>query len=1066
VSRVIDWFTRNGVAANLLLAVIVVGGLLALANLTREVFPEITPNLVSVSVRYPGAAPAEIESAIVVRIEERVQDLQGIERLTSTAVEGVGSVLVEVERGFDPRRLLEDVKARVDAIDTFPEDAERPVVQEVTRRRQVLNVAVHGPADERTLKQLAQRMQDELLALPGITQVELAAVRPDEISIELSEDALLGHGLTFDQVAGAIRRFSLDLPGGAVRTDAGEVILRATGQAYTGRDFEAIPLTTRPDGTRVLVGDVARIVDGFAETDQTARFDGHPAALVQVFRVGAQSAPTVARAVAAYVEEAQARMPEGVRLTIWQDDSRLFQSRVDLLLRNGLAGAVLVLLVLALFLRPSVAWRVALGIPVSFLGALWLMPTFGVSINMLSLFAFLLVLGILIDNGIVVGESIYTRLQAGHGGPGAASAGARYVAMPVIFAVLTTVAAFAPLLTVTGPMGEVIQAIPIIVISALMFSLALALLVLPSHLSHISPDRPEAAARGRGPRAAWRRVQGGIAGGLEHGVAWIYRPALAWALEWRYLTAAGSVAILVLFLGLVLGGFVRFTFFPPVEADNAVALLTMPRGTSAEVTARAVRQIEASALVLRDELAREGHPDVIRHVLASVGEQPFRTAHQRGAATPAAVAGAHLGEVNIELVPSEQRELSSSAIAARWRALTGSIPDAVELSFTASLLDTGEAINVQLTGPDLVRLRAAADALKARLADYPGVFDIADTFRAGKQELTLHTTPEAEALGVGLADLGRQVRQAFFGEEVQRVVRGREDVKVMARYPEERRRSLGDLETMRIRLAGGLEVAFGTVARAEFTRGFAVIQRTDRRRAVNVTADVDPAVATPNQVNADIGDRVLPALLAEFPDVRYTFEGEQRQQREIFAGLEQGFALALFLIFALLAIPFRSYLQPLLVMTSIPFGVVGAILGHLLLGMDLTVLSLFGIVALAGVVVNNGLILVDFINRFRAEGGDIHEAITRAGAARARPVLLTTLTTFVGLTPLLLERSVQAQFLIPMATSLAFGVLVSSVITLLVLPVSYRILEDVLRAVRAGRPLAPPGPEALREATD
>jgi multidrug efflux pump subunit AcrB len=1057
VSRLVDWFTRTGVAANLVLLTVAGGGLLTLTHLTREVFPEVTPQLVSVAVRYPGAAPAEIEAAICVRIEERVQDLQGVERITSTAVEGVGTVLLEVAHGHDPRRVLEDVKARVDAIETFPEDAERPVVQEVTRRRQVLSVAIHGAADEGSLKRLARRLQDEILALPGITQVEVAAVRPYEIAIELSEEALLGHGLTFDEVAGAVRRFSLDLPGGAVRTEAGEVILRATGQAHTGPDFEALPLRARADGSRVLVGDVARVVDGFAETDQHARFDGHPAVLVQVFRVGAQSAPDVARAVATYVEEARARMPEGIGLTIWQDDSRVFQSRMDLLLRNGHAGPVLVLLVLALFLRPSVAWRVALGIPVSFLGALWLMPTLGVSLSMLSLFAFLLVLGIVVDNGIVVGESIFTRLRAGHGGPDAASAGAREVMAPVVFAVLTTVAAFAPLLTVAGPLGEVVRAIPIIVISALMFSLVLALLVLPNHLSHLRPDPTHDG--GRGPRAAWRRLQGGIATGLERFIARTYRPALAWALEWRYATAAASVAVLLVFGGLVLGGFVRFTFFPSVEADNAVALLTMPRGTSAEVTARAVRRMEASALRLREELGREGHADAIRHVLASVGEQPFRSARRPAADARGAVLGSHLGEVNLELAPSELRGLASPEIAARWRALTGPIPDAVELTFTASLFDSGEAINVQLTGPDLERLRAAADTLRARLTEYPGVLDITDTFRAGKQELALSTTAEAEALGVTLADLGRQVRQAFFGEEIQRVVRGREDVRVMARYPEARRRSLGDVETMRIRTASGAEVPFDTVARAELTRGFAVIQRTDRRRAVNVTAAVDPAVASANEVNADLRDRVLPALLARFPDVRYTFEGEQRQQREVFAGLERSFALALFLIFALLAIPFRSYVQPLLVMTAIPFGIVGAILGHLALGMDLTVLSLFGIVALAGVVVNNSLILVDFINRFRAAGGDVHEAITRAGAARARPVLLTTLTTFVGLTPLLLERSVQAQFLIPMATSLAFGVLFSAAITLLVLPVSYRILEDLREIVaRAARRPATGGP--------
>lgn len=1061
MNRAIDWFTRHGVAPNLLLALIAVAGMLALSDLKREVFPEITPDLISVSIEYLGAAPAEVEESICVRIEERIQDLQGVKRIVSTAVEGVGTVLVEVATGYDPRRLLEDVKARIDGIDTFPEEAERPVVQEVIQRRQVVNVAIHGPADEPTLKHLAERVREDLLAMPGITQVELAAVRPYEIAIELSEDALIQHGLTFDQVATAVRRFALDLPGGAVRTEGGEVLLRAAGRAYTGPDFERIPVTTRPDGSRVLVDDVATVVDGFAETDQRARFDGEPAVLVQVFRVGAQSAPDVAGAVRAYVEEAGARMPSGIRLTIWQDDSRIFQSRVDLLLRNGRAGAVLVLLVLALFLRLGLAWRVALGIPVSFLGAIAVMPLFGVSINMLSLFAFLLVLGILVDNGIVVGESIYTRLRAGHGGPDAASEGAREVASPVIFSVLTTVAAFGPLLTVTGPMGQVIRAIPIIVISGLVFSLVLALLVLPNHLSRLEPARPGARAPGRGPVGAWRRFQQGFASGFERLIAHGYRPALGWALRWRYLTAATSVVVLLLFAGLLAGGFVQFTFFPPVEADNVVALLTMPRGTAAEVTAQAVGRLEASALALRDDLARGGNGDAIQHALASVGEQPFRTAQGGPAGRGMPVTGSHLGEVNLELAPSELREISSAEIAARWRALSGAIPDAVELTFTASLFASGEAVNVQLTGPDLAQLREAAEALKARLAEYPGVFDIADSFREGKQELKLRTTAEAEALGVTLADLARQVRQAFHGEEIQRVVRGREDLRVMARYPEARRRSLGDLETMRVRTAAGHEVTFGTAARAEITRGFAVIQRADRRRAVNVTADVDPALTNATRVNGDLRDRVLPELLAAFPAMRYTFEGEQRQQQEIFAGLEAGFALALFLIFALLAIPFRSYLQPLLVMTAIPFGIVGAVIGHLALGMNLTILSFFGVVALTGVVVNNSLILVDFINRFRAAGGDVHEAIAQAGAVRARPVMLTTLTTFAGLTPLLLERSVQAQFLIPMATSLAFGVLFSSLVTLFVLPVSYQILEDVrATATRAGRRLA----RAVREA--
>jgi multidrug efflux pump subunit AcrB len=1055
VNRVLDWFAGHGVAANLVLLAVVAGGLLTVGQIKREIFPEMAPELVTVSVRYPGASPTEIEESICIRIEERIQDIEGVERLTSTATEGVGSVLVEVRTGADPRRVLEDVKARVDAIDTFPAEAEQPVVQEVVLRRQVLSVAIHGEADEASLRRLAERVRDEILALPGITQAELAAVRPYEIAVELSEEAMLRHGLSFDQVAHAVRRSSLDLPGGAVRTEAGEVILRAVGQAYHGPAFEALPLITRPDGTRVLLGDVARVVDGFAETDQEARFDGHPAALVQVFRVGEQSAPQVARAVHDYVAAARERMPEGIELTVWQDDSRYLQSRFELLLRNGRAGLVLVLLILALFLRLSLAWLVALSIPVSFLGALWVMPSFEVSINLLSLFAFILVLGILVDNSIVVGESVFTRLRRGEEGLPAATAGVREVAAPVIFAVLTTVAAFAPLLTVTGAMGRVVRAVPIIVISSILVSLALALLVLPNHLSRLRAHRGDPGSEG-GLRGAWRRFQGRFATGLERFVERTYRPTLERLLEWRYLTFATGVAILLLFVGLVAGGWIGFTFFPAVEADNAVAVLTMPRGVSVEATAAAVARLEKSALALAEELRQQGDEAAVRHILATVGEQPFRVAqaHGPGRGTPT-ISGSHLGEVNIELAPSEQREITSAQVAARWRELTGPIPDAVELAFTSTLMATGAAIDVQLTGEDLAALQRGAERLKARLAEYPGVYDIADSFRAGKQELEIRPTAEGEAMGIALADIARQVRQAFHGEEAQRVVRGRDDVRVMVRYPEPHRRSLGDVEAMRIRTAAGAQVPFPVVAEAELTRGFAVIQRADRRRAVHVTAEVDPAVASANAINADLDRRVLPELLAELPGLAYSFEGEQKEQRETLAGVQTSFLLALLAIFALLAIPFRSWTQPLLVMTAIPFGLVGAVLGHLLLGMNLTILSLFGVVALAGVVVNNSLILVDFINRFRAAGGEIHDAVAQAGAVRFRPVALTTLTTFAGLTPLLLERSVQAQFLIPMATSLAFGVLFSSLITLFFLPVSYLILEDVKGAVGRWARIAP-----------
>ncbi len=1051
MNRAIAWFAENSVSANLLMFLILGGGLWTAMSLKQEIFPEFSSDLITVSVVYLGAAPEEVEEGVCIRIEEEIQSLEGIKRITSTAVEGVGVVTVELLPGVDTRKLLDDIKNRVDAIDTFPEETEKPVIQEVIVRRQVINVAILGNADEVTLKYLGERVRDEIAALPGITQVELSNARPYEISIEVSEDALQRYGLTFDEVVRAVRRSSLDLPGGSVKTSGGEILLRTKGQAYRGPEFDELVLRSFPDGTRLRLGDVAQVVDGFADTDQSARFDSKPSVMVQVFRVGEENALEIAEAIKDYVSQAQPRMPEGITLTIWQDFSRILRGRLDLLIRNGRAGLVLVFLSLALFLRLRLAFWVALGIPISFLGAIWLMPTFDVSINLISLFAFIAVLGIVVDDAIVIGENIYTHQQRGKKGLRAAVDGAQELAMPVIFAVMTTVAAFAPLLSVPGNMGKIMKFIPLIVIPTLLFSLVESLFILPAHLSHSrSKGHPDPS---RGIRGIWGRFQEGFAGKLRRFIDTVYRPILELGLRWRYLTLAIGVSILLITFGLVGGGWIKFLFFPNVDAANVVALLTMPQGTPVEVTADAVRRLEESAQKLRKELEAEGggiHHGVFRHVLASIGEHPFSASQSPPGQSTSSFSGAHLGEVNIELAPSEERSITSPEIASRWRNLTGPIPDAQELTFTSSLFSTGEAINIQLAVPDRFnrgldydQLKVVADELKRRLNNYSGVIDIRDSFRPGKQEVELSITPAAEALGLSLSDLARQVRQAFYGEEAQRIQRGRDDIRVMVRYPADGRRSLGDLENMRIRTPSGGEVPFSVAATAKLGRGYAAIQRTDRRRTVNVTADVDHSKANANEILADLTGSALPKLLADHPGISYSLEGEQREQSETLDGLKHGFGIALLMIYALLAVPFRSYIQPLIVMAAIPFGMVGAIWGHIIMGMDLTILSMFGIVALTGVVVSDSLIMVDFVNRTRADGTPIEKALRQAGVARFRPILLTSLTTFAGLTPLLLERSLQAQFLIPMAISLGFGVLFATFITLLLVPVGYFILEDL-----------------------
>jgi multidrug efflux pump subunit AcrB len=1050
--RAIEWFVHNSVAANLLMVLILGGGLFMIPRVRLEVFPEFSADRINISVVYRGAAPQEVEEAINVRIEEAVQGLEGIKRVTSTASENRGTVSVEALNGTDIRKLLDDVKARVDAIDTFPEETDKPIITEVVPRRQVINIAISGPASERTLKTIGEQVRDDISAIQGITQVELTNARPYEISIEVFENDLRRYGLTFDEVSRSVRTFSLDLPGGSIRTEGGEILLRTKGQAYRGPEFEAIVLRTRADGSYLTLGEVAHIEDGFAETDQSAGFDAEPAVLVQVFRVGDQNALDITDKVKAYIAEANPRLPEGIKLTVWADFSRILNGRLDLMMRNGRTGFILVFLVLTLFLRLRLAFWVALGIPISFLGAIAMMPGLDASINLISLFAFIVVLGIVVDDAIIVGENIYRHYQMGKRGLTAAIEGTREVYIPVIFAVLTSIAAFSPLLLVSGSIGKIMKLIPEIVILALIFSLIESLLILPAHLAHSNMDNDTIGRRESwwhlNISLPWQKFQDFFASGLLSFIDNYYRPALEFVLKWRYTTLAWGFATLFLTVGLIGGGWIKFTFFPKIDADNVVAMLTMPQGTPPEVTQAAVKRLESTAIQLRNQVEDDRPGSVFRHILASVGEQPFRTAQSRnGGNLGRSFSAAHLGEVNVELIPSEDRLISGTELANMWRDLNGPIPDAVELTFASSLFSSGEAVNVQFSGPDYDELRVVSEKLKMKLAEYPGVIEIADSFRPGKQEVKLSLTREAQILGMTLLDLARQVRQGFYGEEIQRIQRGRDDIRVMVRYPKSERKSLGNLEEMRIRIPTGIQVPFSVAARAELGRGYASIKRADRKKVINVTADVDTKTTNANDVLADITNTVLPEILADHPRVRFDLEGEQREQRETMSGLSQSFLVALLVIYILLAIPFKSYVQPLIVMSAIPFGIVGAAWGHAILGMDLTIMSMFGVVALTGVVVNDSLVMVDFINRRRDSGSSVRDAIREAGGARFRPILLTSVTTFAGLSPILFEKSLQAQFLIPMATSLGFGVLFATFITLILVPVLYNILEDLLDLV-------------------
>jgi multidrug efflux pump subunit AcrB len=877
--------------------------------------------------------------------------------------------------------------------------------------------------------------------------------RPYEIAIELSEAALRRHALRFDDVAEAVRTGSLDLPAGAIKADDGQTLLRVQGQAYRGADFERLVLLTRPDGTRVTIGDVARVVDGFAEDDLSARFDGKPAVLLKVFRVGEQDALAVTAAVREWVAgPGAATLPHGVQMATWRDESIILRGRIDLLVTNALQGLVLVFVILALFLELRVAFWVSVGIPISFLGAVALMPALGLSINMISLFAFLLVLGIVVDDAIVVSDNVVLHRNAGASPMLAALRGSREVRVPVFASVTTTVAAFLPMIfSVPGSDAQIWRVIPLIVIPVLLISLLESQLCLPSHLARMKMPPPDHRPWWL-PRA-WRAVQGVFQRGLDWTTRVLYQPFLELTLRWRYATIATACVVLLLGFASIAAGFPRFVFFPTVDGDNIVVSLTMPQGTPAAVTSSHLRRIEDAAREVCAEFdrEREDQPSVLQHMLTSIGAQPYAVEQARNGGQRDAQfqSGSHLAELNVQLLPSEVREVSSDLIMSRLRTAVGTVPDAIDLQFTTSFFSTGKDVDVELYHDDAETLRRAVEDLTNELRRMPDVKDVANTYRLGKPELELRIKPTAETLGLSQQVLARQVRQAFYGEEAQRVQRGRDDVKVMVRYPEQGRRSLLDLAQLRVRTAAGDEVPLAEVAEVKPGRAASTINRVNRKRALRVSGEVDESDpnASPEALNNRLRSEVLPALVARHPGLSFGFEGDQKKKTDLLVSLAGGFVVALFLIYALMAIPLKSFLQPVLIMTAIPFGVVGAIAGHMLTGYDLSILSMFGVVALAGVVVNDNIVLVDWVNQRREHHDTLFEAVRTAGASRLRPILLTSLTTFGGLTPLLLEKSVQARFLVPMAVSLGFGVMFATLVSLVLVPSLYLVLDDVRSAV-------------------
>ncbi|MHA7816972.1 MAG: efflux RND transporter permease subunit [Pseudohaliea sp.] len=1026
----VAWMARNPVAANLLLLIVVVAGLYAMQALDKEVFPSFPTETFTVTVPYPGSSPEEVERGIILRIEEAVRDIVGIKEIRSEAREGVGVVTVRMEPGSDMARAVNLAKVRVDGISSFPADAEKPIVEEIEAATGAIRVSLFGEIDPRQLKELAEEIREEILALGNISEIAVLGERDYELSIELSDERMRRYGLTFDAVVNAIQQRSRDLPGGLLRTDAGAITLRSTSQAYRGRDFEQLTLISRDDGTRIRLGDIATVRDGFAEQPVLSRVNGEPALTFDIDRVGAQNVLEITSLVKDYVAEKQAELPEGIGLQAWGDQSRILRGRIELMLRNAASGAILVIIALALFLDLALAFWVVVGLPFAVLGCLATIGFLGlpVSINVLSVFGFILVLGLLVDDAIVTSESAYTSLEKEGRGIDSVVGGVQRVTTATVFGALTTAVAFGPSLFLTEGFARILSQLGYVVIFCVVFSLIETKLVLPAHLRHIRVPQP-------GDRLGpVRRLQQRVSRGMIAFARGPYRRTLAKAVHYRYTTLALFLAGLMVCLALVPSGILRVVFFPSVPSDAIDINLDMPQGTPWQRTHDYARRIEDAAWAMNERFKAQD----------AAGRDVIRTLHLLSETDTSA-------RLIIELIVSEKRDIDSVELGGWLREELGTLHGVRSFRLDAAAGPGGSPIDVQLRGRDLEQLRQAASELKLQLAQVDGVRDIRDSFNAGGRELDIRVTPEGEALGLTDVELARQVRQAFFGAEVQRVQRGRDEVRVYVRLPEEDRTRLDTLQELWISLPNGNRAPFSVVGHAREQFGLSVINRIDLSRVVDVQADVDKALISTTEVMDLIERDMLPDILARHPSVHYSVAGEVEEQRDTSQALLYGGLLVLLLIYAALAIPLKSYLEPLLIMSVIPFGVTGAFLGHLILGMDVSILSAIGIIGLVGVVVNDSLVLVDFINHFIDEGHDWKEAVLEAGPIRFRAVMLTSLTTFLGLLPIQLETSIQAQFVKPMATSVAFGVFFSTAVTLFLVPTLYYVAQDIRRTVARPR---------------
>ncbi|WP_456473574.1 efflux RND transporter permease subunit [Desulfolithobacter sp.] len=1005
---------KNPVAANCLMLFFLLGGLLWGTRIKQEVFPEFTIPEVIIQVVYPGASPQEVEQAIILPVEEAIRGVEGIAEIRSSALEGLGTVRVEALLDTDTEQLALDIKNEIDRIASFPEEAENPQVSVPLRRHSVISVVLYGNLEHKVLRETAEMVQDQLLRDPIISQTEIIGSRPLEISIDISQDTLRAYGLTLEEISTKIRQTSLDIPGGTIKTQSGQIQLRLRERRQIGKEFASIPIRTAGDGTSLLLGDIATIRDSFEDTDAWMTYNRLPAVGIEVYRVGNQGPIEIAATVRAHVARLQGVLPESIHVAAVDDRSEVYRQRLNLLLKNGYLGLLLVFVLLGIFLEPRLAFWVTMGIPVSFLGSLLFLPFFDVSINMVSLFAFIVSLGIVVDDTIIIGENVYRLRQQGYSSLKAAILAAREMAAPVTFSVLTNIITFMPLYFIPGVMGKIFRAIPVVVVVVFTISLIEALFVLPAHLAHpgtISCSPLDRVAR-------WQQR---LSRAISRTITRRFPLLLTLALRYRYVSVATGIVVLMCTAALVGSGRMGMTMFPRVESDKAYVSVTLPVGVpDGHVRTTVNRLTDAARTVMIDN----GGAQLVRGILAEADGNRIR--------------------VKVYLQPPDIRPVSTSDFVKKWRRAVGPLPGVESIQFKSNFggPGSGAALTIELQHRDSRALEQAGRDLAGALATYPMVSDIDDGFQAGREQFDFQLRPVAWRLGLTPDQVARQIRAAYWGVEVTRQLRGQNELKIMVRLSEMERGSLHSLEQLILRTASGVEVPLSEVVSFTPGRGYTEIQRRDGHRTIQVTADVTPA-SRADQISDDLKEDILPALVKRYPGLAFSFEGKQADRKKSMKALGQGMMVALVLVYVLLSVAFGSYVQPAIIMSAIPFGIVGAVAGHLLMGYSLSIVSFFGVVALSGVVVNDSLVLIDLANRKIRQGQTAYAAVINSAVSRFRPIILTTLTTFFGLLPMIFETSRQARFLVPMAISLGFGILFATAITLVLVPSLFLIFEDV-----------------------